>query len=91
MIQAARRDLAQSLRAAGLDKEAEVLNRNAGDSSSPEQPPPPRIATSEPAPADRIRGLGQPTYLIGPGGGLDQEPIKLSGVVQTTASDERLA
>jgi hypothetical protein len=88
VIQAARRELAQSLRAAGFDKEAEVLKRNAGDSSSPDQPAPLRIATFEPAPADRIRGLGQSTYLIGSSGGLDQEPIKLSGVVQTMASDE---
>jgi hypothetical protein len=88
VIQAARREVAQSLRAAGFDKEAEELKKTAGDPSRPEQPATPRIAASVPAPADRIRGLGQPTFLIGLSGGLDQEPIKLSGIVQRTASDE---
>jgi hypothetical protein len=77
LIRTARKAVLETLRAAALEDVIETAQDYLGLAKKP--PETTAIATPEPASIDRIRALGQPTFLIGLAPGLNEEPTTISG------------
>jgi hypothetical protein len=84
LIQSARKAVAETLRTAGLDDVIETAESTLGTQMS--SPAASSASLLEPAPADRIRDLGQPSFLIGFTSGLDEGPTSIVGTIARPSS-----
>jgi hypothetical protein len=86
LIRSARKALAETLRASGMDDEIARAQAAVGESTRP-----PAMAASiglaDPATPARVRSLGRPTFLIGLSAGLDEEATVIVGAVERTSQE----
>ena len=87
VIQSTRKAVLESLRAAALEDEIEAAQSYLGASSGKARSTAP-VTVPEPVSPDRLRDLGQPSYLIGFSAGLNEQPTTIDGSFETPGRSE---
>ena len=86
MIQSTRKALLETVRGAAMDEEIDAarnyfgLPRNTSTGTL--------VAVPEPAGPDRLRNLGRPSFLIGLSSGLNEQPTRITGSLETASPVE---
>ena len=87
VIQSTRKAVIESLRAAALEDEIDAAQSYLGASSGNARSTAP-VTVPEPVSPDRLRDLGQPSYLMGFSAGLNEQPTTIDGSFETPDRSE---